>query len=153
MYTSDEKKAIREEFWTRFRSYSAIRRRQKGKPAKWIMNNTGIRQLKLKFEFLENCASVGIEVETRNDDRRLDLFGKLEQLKTILYEALGSEMKWELEHQLGNGKSVSRVSLELPGVNIYDRETWESVFPFFYKNMMRIESFYEEYRDFLKFGK
>ncbi len=150
MYSIEQKKILRQEFWERFRSYSAIRRRQKGKPARWIMNNTGIRQLKLKFEYGERMASVGIDIETRNMDKRLDLYDKLEQLKNILHQAMGQEMKWELEHILDNGKSVSRICLEMHEVNIYNKDTWHTVFPFFYKNMMKIESFYEEYRDFLR---
>ncbi len=151
MYTAEEKKGMRQEFWDRFRSYSAVRRRQKGKPAKWIMNNTGINQLKLKFEFDERSASVGIDIETRNDERRLELFEKLEQLKTILHKKVGCDMEWELEHILENRKSISRISLSLTDVSIYDQGSWERVFPFFYKNMMKIESFYEEYRDILKY--
>ena len=150
MYSTYEKKQIREEFWNRFRDYSAIRRRQKGKPAKWIMNNTGIRALKLKFEFEGTKASVGLDIETRNLDRRLELMDKFESLKTILHQAVGQEMNWELEHTLENGKSISRICLELDDVDIYDRDCWQTVFPFFYKNMMKLEAFYEEYRDVLK---
>ena len=51
MLTKDESKYLREEFWTRFRNYSSVRRKQKGKSALWIMNHTKISQLKLKFEF------------------------------------------------------------------------------------------------------
>jgi len=116
------------------------------------MNNTGIRQLKLKFEFDEHSAITGIDIETRNTDRRIDLFGKLEQLKTILENTMGTKADWELEHILENGKSISRVSVKLDNVNIYNRDDWPKVFPFFYKNMMKIESFFEEYRDILKSG-
>ncbi len=152
MFTAEDKKAMREEFWTRFHSYSAVRRRQKGKPAKWIMNNTGIRQLKMKFEFDEDKASVGIDIETRNEERRLELFEKMEQVKKILHTTVGQEMHWEPDRVQPNGKSISRINLEMTGVSIYDRKSWEIVFPFFYKNMMKIESFYDEYRDFLKAG-
>jgi hypothetical protein len=150
MYSAQEKKEIRQEFWTRFRDYSAIRRRQKGKPAKWIMSNTGIRQLKLKFEFDETRASVGIDIETRNLDRRIELYEKLESMKTVLHNIAGSELNWELEHLLENGKSISRISKVMENVSIYDRNCWPEIFPFFYKTMMKMEAFYEEYRDILK---
>ncbi len=152
MYSPEEKKNSRLEFWNRFKSYSSVRRRQKGMPAKWIMNNTGIRQLKLKFEFDEHKAFVGIDIETRNVDRRLELFGRLEMLKTIFHKSMNQELNWELEHLLANGKSISRTGLEIQNVNVYDPECWPKVFTFFYKNMMKIEAFYEEYRDFLKSG-
>lgn len=151
MLTREESKQLREEFWKRFRNYSVVRRKQKGKSGQWIMNHTKIPQLKLKFEFEKENAIVGIDIETRNLDKRIELFGKLEQFKTILETTMGLELKWELEYILENGKSISRIYTEKPGVNIYNKEDWPVVFPFLYKNMMKLEKFYEEYWEVLKY--
>ncbi len=150
MYSKEEAKKIRLEFWTRFEKYAAVRRRQKGKPPKFIMNKTGIRQLKLKFHFDNNHARVGIDIETRNLDKRIALFEKLETLRSIFEKNLGAELNWELEHILPTGKSISRISLIKNDVNIYDKKSWPEVFPFFYKNMMKIEAFFEEYKEVLR---
>ncbi len=150
MYSKDQAKEIRLEFWDRFEKYAALRRRQKGRPAKFIMNKTGIKQLKLKFHFDTTEALVGIDIETRNLDKRIQLFGKLEELKSILEKNLGKTLNWELEHTLPTGKSISRISLAKKDVNIYNKETWPEVFPFFYKNMMKIEAFFVEYRELLR---
>jgi hypothetical protein len=150
MYSKEDAKSLRLEFWSRFENYSSLRRRQKGKPARWTMNKTGIRQLKLKFDLDTEKATVGIDIETRNLDKRLELMDKLESLRTILEKVVGSGLIWELEHILPTGKSISRICLEKNGVSIYDKETWPEVFPFFYKNMMKIEEFFEEYKDYLK---
>ena len=151
MLSKDESKQLREEFWNRFRNYSSVRRKQKGKSSNWIMNYTKIPQLKLKFEFDLNKAIVGIDIETRNVDKRLSLYGKLEEFKTILETTMGTELIWELEYELENKKSISRIYLELTDVSIYNKEDWPSVFPFFYKNMMKLEKFYEEYWEVLKY--
>jgi hypothetical protein len=150
MYSQEEEKRLRLEFWDRFENYSAVRRRQKGKPSKFMMNKTGIKQLKLKFHFDTTHALVGIDIETRNLDKRIELFGKLEELASILENSIGSSLTWELEHILPTGKSISRVSTIKSEVNIYNRECWPEVFPFLYKNMMKFESFFEEYRDFIR---
>jgi hypothetical protein len=152
MYTNEESKSIRQEFWSRFENYSSLRRRQKRKQSKFIMNRTGIRQLKLKFHLDEEKALVGIDIETKNMDKRLELFEKLEQLKPILEEKIGNDLIWEIEYILPTGKSISRLYQQLNDVSIYEKDTWEKVFPFFYKNMMKIEEIFEEYRDFLKYS-
>ncbi len=149
MYSKEEAKNIRLEFWSRFENYSALRRRQKGKPAKWITNRTGIKQLKLKFHFDDEFASVGIDVETRDLDKRLALFAKLEELKSILEKRIGSPLLWEIDYILPSGKSISRIAHIKENVNIYNRDHWPEVFPFFYKNMMKIEDFFEEYREWI----
>lgn len=150
MYSKAESKEIRLEFWNRFEKYAAVRRKQKGKPAKFMMNRTGIKQLKLKFHFDENSASVGFDIETRNIDKRIELFGKLEELKSLLEKTLENKMIWELEYILRTGKSISRIAVVKEDVNIYNKDTWPEVFPFFYKNMMKLEFFFEEYREILR---
>jgi hypothetical protein len=150
MFSKEESKKIRLEFWDRFEQYSALRRRQRGKPARWIMNKTGIKQLKLKFHFDEYYASVGIDIETRNTDKRLELFGKLEELKNVIENYVNEEMQWELDHKLPTGKSISRISLVKESVSIYNRDCWQEVFSFFFKKMMKIERFFEEYRDIIR---
>ena len=150
MYSREEAKQIRREFWQRFENYSTIRRRQKGKPARWMMNKTGIRQLKLKFHFDTEHALTGIDIETRNMDVRIALFNALEELSARLEETMGTRLEWELEHILPSGKSISRISVKMQGVNLYNRDDWPDVFKFFYRNMMKLEAFYEEYADLLK---
>jgi hypothetical protein len=116
------------------------------------MNRTGIKQLKLKFDFNEQYALVGIDIETKNMDKRLELFEKLEQVKPHIEKALGQNLIWNIEEILENGKSISRVALKMEDVNIYEKECWDKVFPFFFKKMMKLEDFFEEFQDFLKFS-
>ncbi len=93
---------------------------------------------------------VGIDIETRSMDKRLELYDKLETLKKLLHEAMGTEMVWELEYERENGKSVSRIYTFIEGVEIYDRGCWGDTYKFFYSNMVKLEGFFEEYRDYLK---
>ncbi len=152
MLTKEEIKTLRLQFWSEFEDYSARKKKRLRKPAKWIMNNTGIKQLKLKFDFTETRATVGIDVETRNLDKRIDVFGKLERLKTILEKALGKPLIWELDFTLPTGKSISRAYLETSNVSIYQKEDWPTVMEFFYKNMVIFEKVYEKYKDYLKYS-
>jgi len=153
MFTKEEKKQIRLEFWNRFDQMSRRKRIKSRKPAKWIMNNTGIRQLKLKFDFDEKQATVGIDVETRNKDKRMELFHKLESLKSKFESALGKNLLWDPDHILPTGKSISRVYLEMRNVNIYTKDDWEKVNRFFYDHMIIFESLFTEYKDYLRYPK
>ncbi len=150
MLTKEEIKEIRLQFWLEFESYSAQKKKRIRKPAKWIMNDTGIKQLKLKFDIDEKRAIVGIDVETRNVDKRLEVFGKLEEIKPVFEKALAQSLNWELEYILPTGKSISRAYLSLDNVSIYRKEDWPAVFDFFYKNMLIIEKVFVKYKDSLK---
>jgi hypothetical protein len=152
MYAKDEIKNTREEFWNEFKAWSGGKRVKAGMPGKWIMNDTGIKQLKLKFHFDEKVALVGIEVDTRNLDKRIELWDKLEKTKSLLDKKLPGQLIWDMEYQLEVNKSVSRVYCKLDDVSIYDRLNWKQVKEFFYKKMSLFEDFFLEFKDYFKYG-
>jgi hypothetical protein len=153
MFSKDESKRLRLEFWDRFNKFSAGKRLKSRRPAKWIINDTGIRQMKLKFHFDEELASVGIDIETRNQVKRTELYQKLLSLKSKLESALGNDLVWEQDHFLPSGKSISRVHVVLRDVNIYHKDDWDKVTHFFYDRMVPLEDLYLEFKDFFKYSK
>lgn len=152
MFSKEVAKKLREEFWDQFLTISRQRRIRKRLPGDWILGQTGVKALNLKFHVDRKVAQVGIDLETRNMDRRIELYEKLESVKKILETTLGEPMTWELEYIRENGKSVSRIYLELEGVDIYESSTWPKAHEFMYQKMMKLEEFYREYRDFFKYS-
>jgi hypothetical protein len=152
MFSKEEAKQKREAFWDQFLTLSRRRRLRKKMPADWILGQTGVKALNLKFHVDRKVAQVGIDLETRNMDKRLTLYEKLESVKKILESNMGEPMKWELDYVRENGKSVSRIYLELDGIDIYDRSTWKAAHEFMYNKMMKLEDFYREYRDYFKYA-
>lgn len=152
MFSKEEAKEIREDFWDQFRRMSAGKRVRKNLPGSWMLSNTGIKALNLRFHVDREVAQVGIDLETRNMDKRIELFEKLESVKNLLEKAMESPLIWELEYIRENGKSVSRIYLEQDGVDIYNRDTWSRAHRFMFSNMMKLETFYREYRDYFKYG-
>lgn len=152
MFSKEEAKKLREEFWDQFKRMSSGGRARKKLPGNWMLDQTGIKALKLRFHVDRQVAQVGIDLETRNMDKRIELYEKLESLKKLLEEAMESPLNWELEYIRENGKSVSRIYLQREGIDIYKRDTWTGAHQFMYDNMMKLEAFYGEYRDFLKYG-
>ncbi|MEZ5071996.1 MAG: DUF4268 domain-containing protein [Bacteroidales bacterium] len=152
MFSKEEAKAVREEFWTTFKRRSARIRRKQGLPAAWVLTNTGINALNLRFHVDREVAQVGIDLETRNMDKRLELYEKLESLKKLMEEAMGGPMIWELEYIRENGKSVSRIYVQTDGVDIYRNETWDRAHGFMVEQMLRLEAFFLEYKDYLRYN-
>lgn len=152
MFSKEEAKILRDEFWNSFKKWSAGQRARKKLPGNWLLSQTGVKALNLRFHVDREVAQVGIDLETRNMDRRIELYEKLESLKKLLEEAMGSPMIWELEYIRENGKSVSRIYVQIDDVDIYQRDTWTRAHRFMYENMMKLEKFYLEYRDYFKYG-
>ena len=152
MFSKEEEKQLREKFWDEFLTISRDRRLRKKLPGDWILTQTGVKALNLKFHVDRKVAQVGIDLETRNMDKRIELYEKLESVKKILEQTMGAPMNWELEYIRENGKSVSRIYKQLEGINIYDSSTWPAAYEFMYREMMKLEDFYREYRDYFKYA-
>ncbi|MEN8230513.1 MAG: DUF4268 domain-containing protein [Bacteroidota bacterium] len=152
MFSKEVAKQLREEFWEQFNAMSTRRRLRKKLPGTWLLTHTGIKALNLRFHVDREIAQVGIDLETRNMDKRLELYEKLESVKKILEESMQEPMNWEIEYIRENGKSVSRIYVQIEDVDIYNRDTWPTIHQFMFGKMMRLESFYHEYRDFFKYS-
>ena len=141
MYSKEESIFIKKEFWTKFaESY----------PRKWLLYNTKIKDVSFKFYVDNKKAQVMLEIEPRDEEKRKIYFEKVESLKTILLEEYLPEAIFERNFYLENGKVVSRIWVELLGISINNKATWETVYDFFYEKMDAFERFFYENEDYIK---
>jgi hypothetical protein len=150
LYSREEIKKIRKSFWKGFQKYSSPRRRNLAKPKSWQMQNTGIKALDLKFEFDSKQASVGIDIVSKSVLLKDQYWDKLLSLKNILTKASNKPLNRERNHKLESGKEIIRVALIKTNVNIMKPECWQDVYGFFFYNMMKFESFLDEYKEFIR---
>lgn len=141
MFSKEEAKQIRQEFWTSF---------GKEYPNKWILYNTGLKEIQLKFSFERKFAMVSLDVYAADDLIQAYYFEKLESLKSILKEDYLPEVIFDADYELPEGKSISRVYVILPEVSIYNKKTWPQVKDFLATHMSQLEDFFREFRDFIR---
>ncbi len=75
MFSKEESKKLREEFWISF---------GKSFPRKWILYNTGIKNLSFKFYFDKKTAMVTLDLEHNDLEKQIDTWEKLSSLKSII---------------------------------------------------------------------
>lgn len=140
MYSREESKKIRQEFWISF---------GKKFPRKWLLYNTKIKDVTLKFTFTLQKAEVSIDLEHNDVFLRQYYFEKLESLKSILLDEFLPEAVFSEKYELDNGKVISRIYVCKGGVNIHNKQHWEEVQTWLYTNMDALENFFLEYKDFI----
>ena len=141
MFSKEESKRIREEFWTSF---------GKSFPRKWILYNTKIKGLSFKFHFDVKSALVALDIED-DLENRIKYWEKLLALKSILIEEYLPEAIYEEVYFLENKKEISRIYVPINAkASIHNKSTWQDVMVFFNKTMILFEAFFEEYKDIIK---
>jgi len=141
MYSKQESQQLKREFWVAFAEKY---------PRKWVLYDTKIKDFSFKFYVDNKKAQVLIDIEHRNDDKRIAYFEKLEALKNILEEEFIPNLVFEKNYTLESGKTISRIWVEKSGVGFSNRNNWETIFDFFFEKMNALEMFYLEYDDFIK---
>lgn len=141
MYSREETQRLKHEFWVAFAEKY---------PRKWLLYDTKIKDFSFKFYADNRKAQVMLDIEHRNDEKRSQYFEKIESLKNILEEEFISDLVFERNFYLENGKAISRVWTEKTGVSISNRNYWDQIFDFFYDKMHQFEMFYREYDEYIK---
>jgi hypothetical protein len=77
--------------------------------------DTKIKDFSFKFYVDNKKAQVLIDIEPRNNDTRNAYFDKLEALKNILEEEFITDLVFERDYILENGKTISRIWVEKTG--------------------------------------
>ena len=141
MFSKEESRQIREEFWTSF---------GKSFPRKWILYNTKIKGVSFKFHFDTKKALVALDLED-DLENRITYWEKLLALKSILTEDYLPEAIYEEIYYLENGKEISRIYIPLEAkVSIHNKNSWREVMEFFSEKMSLFEAFFEEYKEVIK---
>ncbi len=141
MFSQEESKKIRQEFWTSF---------GKEYPKKWILYNTKMKEIQLKFTFNRKFAQVSLDIDDADELIREYYFEKLVSLKKILKTEYLPEIIFSKEYLLPEGKLISRIYVQLDEVSIHNRQDWPLVKEFLSRNMNLLEEFFQDFSDFIK---
>ena len=140
MFSKDESRRLRQEFWTSF---------GKSFPRKWILYDTKLKGLSFKFYFDTKKALIALDLED-DLEHRIKYWEKLLALKSILLDEYLPEAIYDEAYILDNYKEISRIYVPLEQkVSIHNKNSWRDVMVFFNDKMMRFETFFEEYKDII----
>lgn len=141
MFSKEESRQLRQEFWTSF---------GKSFPRKWLLYNTKIKGVSFKFHFDKTSALIALDLEDHLENR-INCWEKLLALKNILHKDYLPNAIYKEEYFLDNHKEISRIYIPLDQkVSIHNKSTWRDVMEFFNTNMILFEAFFNEYRDIIK---
>lgn len=151
MYTQEEAKQLRLQFWEQFGKRCRVHPELIQRKKNFILHRTKISGVALRFEADRKGARVILELGQRNEDKRLKAFEVLQNYRIILEEGFTQGLIWEFFHQREDSKKeVCRIYTELTGVDIHRQNLWPDIYNFFIENMLLLEKNFLLLRDVLK---
>ena len=150
MFSKEEAKKLRQEFWITFGKRTALLPTDDGSKKKWILFKTGISDFSFKFESERKFARVCIDIEQKDVVKRIQYWEKFESLKGVLEDTVPNKLIWDETFILENKKEISRIYCQLDGVSLYSQKKWPEIFDFFVANMLGVEEVFKDFEDFIK---
>jgi hypothetical protein len=146
VFSKDEKKAFKQLFWTSFGKFMSKHESVSGQKVNWSNYKTRIKDLYVRLEVDTKKASFAIEFQHTDEGIRQLFFDQFKELKTVFHSIMGDNLEWiQVDEQ--QHKIISKICADLPGVNIYNKNTWEDAFPFFEKHMVNFDEFWSEFSE------
>lgn len=150
MYTQEEAKQLRQQFWDTFGRRCEIVPELRHRKKKWILYDTKISGIDLKFEVGRNEALVMIEINSPTENRRLHIYELLEKYKLLLEDGFENGLIWDFCVVRESGQEVCRIYEKMPQADIHKQNQWPDIYNFLIANMLKLEANFMEIRDVLQ---
>lgn len=142
MFSRQESSRIRQEFWTTFGRYMSPIPSSEGMKINWVNYHTGVKDLFFRMSAEGKAAVISISMEHRDDGVRQLYFEQFLELKPMLHAELEEEWNWQMTVPI-DGKSVSAIYQELPGISVFQRDHWPELISFFKPRIIALDRFWE----------
>lgn len=144
MYTREEASRTRHEFWTTFGKYMRPIPSAEGMKINWVNYHTGLKDVYFRMDAGSKSAIISISLEHHDPGIRDLYFEQLLEFRTLLHATLDEEWIWQKHMLTSDGREVSRVYMELPGVSIFNRADWPELISFFKPRIIALDSFWSD---------
>ena len=142
MYSKTEATQLRQAFWTTLGQYMQPVPSADGGPVNWMNYKTGLKHVYFRLHADNRHATIGIEITHPDEGLRELFFEQFQELRAMLEEATGETWTWEPAAVNESGQPLARIYQELRPANLFSRDDWPRLIPFFKPRLIALDEFW-----------
>ena len=150
MYSKDELKNLKLEFWESFAAFCEVQPYLRGRKKIWTLYDTKVKGVELKFDATREGAFVILEVNHRGEEARLEMFERLTWYKDTLETDFPEGLTWDICFVRDTGKQVARIYTSKSGIDFHRRQDWGEFFSFMASQMHLLERNFMSIAEYLR---
>lgn len=150
MYSKDELKKLKIEFWESFAAYCEVQPYLRRRRKMWTLYNTKVKGVELKFDANRKGAYVILEVNYRQEEERLEMYERLTWYKETLEKDFPDGLIWDCCFVRETGNEVARIYVAKEGLDLHRREHWGDFFSFMARQMYLLERNFMSIAEYLR---
>lgn len=150
MYTKEELKQLKKEFWEGFGIYCSNHPVLGKRKSKFMLYNTKMKGVELKFDANREGAFVILEINSLNETERFAKYEQFERYKILMEEDFPDGLIWNFAFQRETGNEVCRIYNQKTGLDIHKRIQWMEFYKFMAAEMLKLEKAFQNVKDVIE---
>lgn len=139
MYSKEELKELKKEFWEGFGVYCSHIPALKRRKSKFMLYNTKMKGVEMKFDATRYGAFVILEINLNDAKDRLNKYEQFEQYKTLMEKDFPNGLIWDFAFLREAGNEVCRIYIHKSGIDLHRRIQWMEFYKFMADEMLKLE--------------
>lgn len=139
MYSKEELKELKKEFWEGFGIYCSEVPAMKRRKSKFMLYNTKMKSVEMKFDATREGAFVILEINHHDEKARLEKYEQFENYKTLMEKDFPDGLIWDFAFVRETGNEVCRIYTKKTGIDIHRRIQWMEFYKFMSSEMLKLE--------------
>ena len=150
MYGKEEAYELRKLFWTSFGKFMKRHKSADFSKVNWVNYKTGSKDLYFRLKADKRSAEICIDLQMEDSGVREIYYAQFIEVKRVFHDLTGIEWNWIENFTNEYNVSLSRLSISIDGVNIYNKDNWQTIFEFYEKYLIGLDEFWVEFKDLFK---
>lgn len=149
MYSKDEKKQLKIDFWNQFKVHMQKTRSSNGRRMNWLAYPSEVKDLYIRADADENGARLTFDIQAKDAGVRQILWEQLYELKNVLEQEMGTDGIW-IENASSDVVPVfNRIVWERTDLNFYNLQDHPEIINFLADRFIHFDAFYQDFKDIL----
>lgn len=142
MYSKEEAKKLKQEFWTAYGQYMALTPSADGERVNWVNYKTGIKHLYFRMDATNKVVTIAVEMTHPDAGIRQLMYDQFLELKNVLHDTLEEEWIWDEVFYDEDGRKIARIWTYREKLSIFNKEHWPEIISFLKPRIVALDEFW-----------
>lgn len=147
MFTKEEEKALRSEFWDILLKELRQHKSAEGRKINWLKYPTGMKDVFIRGEADHNGCRICLDFQFKNNGIRELFWEQLLETKTVFENTMDWPVNWIPNFKHSYGTEISRVCVEYPNTHLFRKKDWPQMHQFMVKQFRNFDTYWSEFNE------
>ncbi len=147
MYSKEELKQLKKDFWEGFGVFCTNLPELKRRKSKFLLYNTKMKGVEMKFDATREGASVILEINLSNPNLRYEKYQQFEHYKSLMEKQFPDGLIWNPSFIRECGTEVSRIYTIKTNIDLHRRIQWMEFYTFMSSEMLKLEKAFKRVKE------